>query len=241
MRLADVETWLHRLDVSAGTWTNYARVIGSVFTLAVKRGFLPASPLTGLDRPKINRKAPGILTPSQISALLAAAAPELRPLLILQAFCGIRRAESCRVQWRHIHLEANPPYLKIPNAVTKTGSRRSHEIQPCPVAWLRPLAGLPAASLALTDAVYDDRLQKAASAAGIVWDANLLRHSFGTYRLAVTKNAALVAEEMGNSPDMVRKRYANVTSPEQAAAWWKVLPAPPPAAPIPFRKVRAAS
>ena len=48
----EIETWLHRLDVAPQTWTNYARVIGSVFTLATKRGFLTANPLAGLDKPK---------------------------------------------------------------------------------------------------------------------------------------------------------------------------------------------
>ena len=110
----------------------------------------------------------------------------------------------------------------------------------CAVAWLRPLARLPAAPLALTETVYRDRLQDAATAAKIAWEGNLLRHSFGTYRLAVTKNAAAVAEEMGNSPAVVRTHYQNVASPEQAAAWWQVLPAAP-AETAPFRKARAAS
>jgi integrase len=240
VRLADVEAWLHRLDVSAGTWTNYARVVGSVFSLAVKRGFIPVSPLTGLDRPKITRKAPAILTPSQFGKLLTASAPELRPLLVLQGFCGLRRAEALRLCWRHLHLDAAGPYVELPAEVTKTNRRRSHEIPACAVAWLRPLAGLPAASLALTDTVYNDRLRDAATVAGIPWEENLLRHSFGTYRLAVTKNAATVAEEMGNSPSVVRTHYQNITSPAHAAAWWNVTPAPA-AETVPFRKLRAVS
>jgi integrase len=238
VRLADVEAWLHRLDVSAGTWTNYARVIGSVFTLAAKRGFIPVSPLAGLDRPKITRKAPAILTPTQFENLLTASALELRPLLVLQGFCGLRRAEALRLCWRHLHLDTAGAYVELPAEVTKTNRRRSHEIPACAVAWLRPLAGLPAASLAITDTVYNDRLRDAATAAGITWEENLLRHSFGTYRLSVTKNAATVAEEMGNSPSVVRTHYQNITSPAQAAAWWKVVPAPC-AAPLPFSLSRA--
>jgi integrase len=240
VRLADVEAWLHRLEVSAGTWTNYARVIGSVFTLAVKRGFIPSNPLAGLDKPKITRKAPAILTPSQFGKLLAASAPELRPLLVLQGFCGLRRSEALRVCWQHIHLDGAAPYVELPTEVTKTNRRRSHEIPGCAVAWLRPLAGLPAAPLTLTDTVYNLRLREAATTAGITWEENLLRHSFGTYRLAVTKNAAAVAEEMGNSAAVVRTHYANVTSPKAAAEWWNITPAPPVET-VPFRRMRAAS
>ena len=238
--LREVEVWLNRLDVAPGTWTNYARVVGSIFTLAVKRGFLPSNPIAGLERPKIVRKAPSILTPSQLANLLQAAAPELRAQLLLQAFCGLRRAEANRVCWQHIHLEGKSPYLEAPAEVTKANRRRTCEIPACAVAWLKPLAGLPAAPLALKDSLYRKLLTAAATAAGIAWEENLLRHSFGTYRLAVTKNAATVAEEMGNSPAVVRTHYQNVTSPEQAAAWWKVRPGPP-ANTVPFPKARAAS
>ncbi len=240
LTLRDVETWLHRLDVAPQTWTNYARVIGSVFTLAVKRGYLPANPLAGLDKPKIIRKAPPILTPSQLTALLTAAPDALRPLLVLQAFCGLRRAEACRLHWHHIHLDGAAPYVELPSEVTKTNRRRTCEIPACAVAWLRPVAGLPSAPLGMKDSRYRKLLDGAALAAGIIWEENLLRHSFGTYRLAVTRNAATVAEEMGNSAGIVRTHYANVASPADAAAWWKVTPAPP-AKTVPFRKLRAVS
>jgi integrase len=222
--MREVEAWLHRLDVSPQTRTNYARVIGSVFSLVPKRGFLDTNPLAGLDRPKIVRKAPPILTASELSKFLHAALPVLRPLLVLQAFCGIRRAEASRLRWKHIHLDAATPYVELPSEVTKTNRRRTCDIPPCAVAWLKPLAGLPESPLGLTEGEYRKHLAAAAEAAGITWEENLLRHSFGTYRLAVTKNAATVAEEMGNSAGVVRTHYTNVAGPAEAAAYWRVAP-----------------
>ena len=108
-----------------------------------------------------------------------------------------------------------------------TNRRRTPEIPPCAVAWLRPLAALPGASLYLKESHYRALLNAAATTAGITWEENLLRHSYGTYRLALCKNAATVAEEMGNSVAIVRTHYANVTSPEQATAWWTIAPAAP--------------
>ncbi len=231
---AAIEAWLHRLGVGGETWRNYAKAIGSVFTLAVKRGYLLASPFAGIDRPKVTRQAPSILAPRQLAAVLTASAPELRPLLVLQAFCGLRRAEAGRLAWSHIHFEASPPYVELPSSVTKTNRRRTCELPPCAAAWLQPLAGLPSASLGLTETIYRNRLQDAAADAGVTWENNVLRHSFGTYRLAVTKNAAQVAEEMGNSPAIVRTHYANVTSPEQAAEYWRILPEAGHASVLPF-------
>ncbi len=223
----DVEGWLHRLNVSPTTWRNYAVAIGSVFMHAVKTRHLAASPLAGgtLDSPKVTLRDPKIITPAQLRGLLTAAHPDIVPLLVLQAFCGVRRAEASRLAWRHIHLDGQP-YVELPSEVTKTHRRRTSEIPVCAVSWLRPLAKLPSVRLGISDGYYRSHLLTAAEAAGIAWDNNLLRHSFGTYRLASTRNATLVAEEMGNSVGVVRVHYANVASPEAAEAWWKVEPAP---------------
>jgi integrase len=224
LKAAAVEAWLHRLEVGPETWRNYAKVIGSVFALAVKRGLIDASPMRALDKPKVVRRAPEILTPSQLSDLLTAAVPSLRPLLVLQAFCGLRRAEAERLSWSHIHLADDPPYVELPGSVTKTSRRRICELQPCAVAWLKPLAGKAHTTLGLTETVYRDRLRTAAQTANIIWSNNVLRHSFGTYRLASTRNAALVAEEMGNSAAIVRTHYANIVSPAVASEYWALVP-----------------
>ena len=114
--------------------------------------------------------------------------------------------------------------LELPSEVTKTNRRRTCDIPPCAVAWLKPLAGLPESLLGPTEGEYRKHLAAAAEAAGITWEENLLRHSFGTYRLAVSKNAATVAEEMGNSAGVVRTHYTNVAGPAEAAAYCRVTP-----------------
>ena len=41
----------------------------------------------------------------------------------------------------------------------------------------------------------------------VEWPNNALRHSYATYRLAVTADAARVALEMGNSPQKLMTNY----------------------------------
>ena len=41
------------------------------------------------------------------------------------------------------------------------------------------------------------------------WNPDQLRHSFGSYRMAQTKNAEEVSHEMGNSPAIVLEHYWN--------------------------------
>jgi hypothetical protein len=56
------------------------------------------------------------------------------------------------------------------------------------------------------------------------WKRNALRHSFGSYRLAITKNENLVAVEMGNSPQMLFANYRGVTTEARAAEYFAIEP-----------------
>lgn|GEM_PF-2135236 len=86
--------------------------------MAVKQGYLHVSPMAGVSSPKVVRPAPSIPTTLQLLALLNAASDDLRPLLVLQAFAGRRRAEANRWAWLHLHLDAPSPYAELPCAVS---------------------------------------------------------------------------------------------------------------------------
>ena len=53
---------------------------------------------------------------------------------------------------------------------------------------------------------------------------NGLRHSYASYRLAQCQDAAKVALEMGNSPNMIFRHYRELVMPQDATAWWNILP-----------------
>ena len=59
------------------------------------------------------------------------------------------------------------------------------------------------------------------------WKHNALGYSFASYRLTQIKNAAEVAIEMGNSPQMIFKHYRELVTPRDAAAWWVIMPMTP--------------
>jgi integrase len=221
---AEIDSWLHKLGVGPVAWMNYARSVNSIFAAASKRVTLPRNPVKQLEKPKVAKKAPAILTPSHCRILLSSAPPEIIPILVLQAFCGVRLAEAQRIKWENVVMDGKSPYVELPSTVTKTNRRRNPPIPKNALEWLRPLRGLPKTSIEVTHDKYHSALQAAAAAAGIDWKPNILRHSFGTYRLAVAKSAAQVAEEMGNSPTVVRSHYQNITSPEDARAWFNVTP-----------------
>lgn len=53
---------------------------------------------------------------------------------------------------------------------------------------------------------------------------NAMRHSYGSYRAAVLKNVHQLAEEMGDSPAMIRRHYDNPRPKSQAKAYFAILP-----------------
>ena len=57
------------------------------------------------------------------------------------------------------------------------------------------------------------------------WKHNGLRHSFISYRVAVIKNVAQVALEAGNSPAMIFSNYRELVTPQDAKAWFAIVPA----------------
>ncbi|MBL9117966.1 MAG: tyrosine-type recombinase/integrase [Verrucomicrobiaceae bacterium] len=224
LSVEEITAWLHEVAPGAQNFTNYKRVIGSAYALGVRLRRVSENPVMQVSAPKIKREAPAILSPSDLHSLLSAASARLRPLLVLQAFAGLRRAESERISWGHIHLDDGACYVEMPSSVTKTNRRRVIELPANAVAWLRPLYGNTDGIFELGQVGYNVELKRAVKSAGIEWSTNVLRHSFGSYRLAQIKNAAQVAEEMGNSPQVVRTHYQNLVRPEAVIEYWKVTP-----------------
>lgn len=75
---------------------------------------------------------------------------------------------------------------------------------------------------------YDDSLcdaqYRTAKAAGTLWKANALRHSYASYRLADTADENRVAFELGNSPGVVHRHYKALVRPDDAKAWFSIMP-----------------
>jgi hypothetical protein len=61
----------------------------------------------------------------------------------------------------------------------------------------------------------------------VEWPNNALRHSYATYRLAVTADAARVALEMGNSPQKLMTNYRELADEKEGQEWFEISPDQP--------------
>jgi integrase len=221
----ELDNWLRDLDCAPKSRANFRANIGVLFSYAERRRMIDSNPILRTSRPKLVDKAPEIFTVDELQGLLDAALatePGVVPMLALGAFAGLRDAEIKRLDWSEIDLRRG--FVEVKADKAKTARRRIIQIQPNLAAWLAPYGSL-AGNVAPPNA--RKKLDVVRSAAGLNhWSQNGLRHSFASYRLAATSNAAAVAAELGHSTSqMLYSTYRELVLPEEAERYWRIAPA----------------
>src|SRR5262249_37119904 len=189
-KVSDIESgeiyaWLRDLGQSPLSRNTYHSRLSVFFQYCHTRGWLVANPVKAIPRAKVPQDgAVGILSVEQAARLLEAADSETLPYWAIGAFCGLRNAELCRLEWKDIHWDEK--LLEVPSLKSKTASRRFVQIRPNLELWLAPSRGR--VGMICPTNLYD-RLITDRRAAGISnWPVNGLRHSFASYHLAAFRD-----------------------------------------------------
>lgn len=226
------------------TGATLRRTVSAWFGWAVDEGYLPSNPCARKrQRRGTKKKKPPeavILSPAEASTLLRAAvnAKDWTSLsyIAISLFAGLRPMEF-RKKYKNkaaIHLDwhnVTPDGIEIYPGLAKTVARVVPIISPLPL-WIdliRKKKGALSGPVVATgkrgggwrkhwEAFLANHWKHA-------WHADQMRHSFGSYRMAVVKNAGQVAMEMGNSPAVVLAHYWNwKTLATDATAFWSLTP-----------------
>jgi integrase len=234
----DLEDWLFALTTSLVTRDNFRRLIITLFNFARRRGYLPRDRETEakwLEKPKLVGRPIQVFTTGELTELLEASEGQARLAIALGAFTGIRSAEMLRLQWQDFNWAEE--VIDLGSDQTKTASRRLVPILPALRAWIGPSVKKfgPVLSYSLPACLaeaFGSAAKKATKlrrridpdAPKLVWKQNALRHSYGSYRLAVVPDAAKVSLEMGNSPQKMFSNYRKVVTKAQGEAWFAIRP-----------------
>jgi integrase len=223
----EVQAWLDRLDVSPQTAKNFRTVLGTLFAFAESRGYVfkGGNPVEDTQNISANGGTIEIFTPEEIALLLKAASKDFLPVVAIGAFGGLRASEVERLEWKNVDLAGG--FIHVGTSISKTRSRRLVPIVPNLAAWLAPYAKRKGKVWKGTGNELRDTRAETVTTAETPWKDNGLRHSFISYRLADIQNAAQVALEAGNSPNVVFKHYRELVKPDAAKAWFSVAPAAP--------------
>jgi len=222
---ARIQDFLVNLKVSGRTQNNFRMTISNMFNFARLRGYVgkDQNPAAEVPQAKEVQGDVGIFTPDEMTTLLEHGLDKFKPFLAIAAFAGLRTAEVERLDWSDVGTQ----YIKVRGSNSKTGAHRLVEIQPNLQAWLTQLRK-PSGPVVLVANVTNAQVRLIRKAK-IKWKHNALRHSYGSYRLALLKDPAKVAYEMGNSPRMVFAHYRELVTSEEANRWFNVLPPGQPA------------
>jgi len=232
----ELDDWLRKLDGAPKTRANFRANISVLFGYAERRRMIDTNPVARTSRPKLIDKAPEIFSVNEVAALLDAAlsnAPGVVPMLAIGAFAGLREAEIKRLDWGEIDLRR--AFIEVKADKAKTAKRRIVRIQPNLARWLAPYSAMTGAVVPVNARKKLDGVRKAAGLKR--WSKNGLRHSFASYRLAMTNDAANVASELGHSTSqMLYSTYRELVLPEEAERYWEIAPMTPSLNVIPLKR-----
>lgn len=220
----EVDDWLRNLDCAPKTRANFRANVGVMFSYAKQRRMIDSNPVEQTSAPKLIDQAPEIFAVEELTTLLNTAtsvAPDVVPMLAIGAFAGLRDAEIKRLDWSEVNLPRG--FIEVKAKKAKSARRRLVRIQPNLAAWLSPFAALSGAVAPNNSRKKIDRVCHEVRLTR--WPLNGLRHSFASYRLAATNDAAAVASELGHtSTKMLYANYRELVLPEEAERYWRIVP-----------------
>ncbi len=242
--------WLNGLPLAPRTKKNYRAVLAEVLAYAKQKRYIASNPLEEFTRQDFKEiegaggeaQQPAILSPGDAEKLLQAAfkAPELDlgAAVVLGLFGGIRTEELKRLTWDAVRLAEKDPFVVIGPEIAKKRRIRNVPLPECALAWLaRWDHGDRKAVARSTHANdYQKRFKKLCVAAKLNWDANAMRHSFGSYHYAKYGNSVETARILGHKSDdtVLFSHYRALTTKAQGEAYFAILPPPQASAVIPF-------
>jgi integrase len=229
MRLAasistrELDGWLHGLVAGPQTRLNFRRILHNFFGFCAARGYCPSNPVSQASKPKVPPRTIGILSVHEAQALLSACPEAILPAVAIGMFAGLRASEIARLDWRAIDLGRR--FIEVAAAKSKTATRRLVTISENLHSWLAPFAR-ESGPVSLSVTTYQWKFRKALKASGITrWPHNALRHSFASYLLADTQDAAKVALQLGHTESRTLfAHYRELVKPEDARIFWNLIP-----------------
>lgn len=224
----DIAAWVNALPLAPQSKINFRRVLGNVFSYAVRAGNITVNPVTATSAPKVRRKRVVILSPDEVSQLLTASPAATLPAFALMVFCGVRNREMFRLDWSAIDWEDGTIEITAEDG-KREGHARHVTIPANALEWLRPLASKRGKIANFRDFdEYTRRLQDARAVAGWdigEWPENSLRKTFISCHYETHGSIDETAKQAGTSVAMIHAHYRKLIKQREAVRLWEIRPA----------------
>lgn len=218
---------------------NYRRQLSQFFDFCVEREYMSMNPLKVIRAKKEDAdREPLILEIQQAKSLLKHAVSlhngDLLPYVCLGMFAGLRPiSELEALDWKDIDLDTREIYVR-------RSKNRNHiryvPIEPALAEWLKLCIGKPIISknnrrklarlkqsIGFKGGIADNKQRERDAEMG-EWQADTLRHTYGSYLYASVQDVGNVASKMGNSPQVVQRHYRRAVKAKDAKTFWQLTP-----------------
>jgi integrase len=112
VKAVEVETWLRALcfpktgiPLARGSRAKIRNIMSALYSHAIRWEWADRNPITSVRQSGKRQKAPAILTPEEIVAILKELPDPLRTMVELNAFTGLRRGELIGLRWEDVEFE----------------------------------------------------------------------------------------------------------------------------------------
>ena len=220
-----------RADLSAKSWNDRRTTLGMFIRWCSRRDYLPVNhrllEADGLRKETTDSAPIDFYRPDELRALLDNADEEMRVVIALQAFAGLRLDETVRLDWNDVF--GRPGHIEISSSKSKTRQRRLVEISPTLEQWLIPYRGMEGKVVTRWQAAksYAQAFTKLLRSLKLPPRRNGLRHGFVTFHLAQHANEGLTSALAGNIPTVIHQHYRGLATKADAEKWFGVAPSEP--------------
>lgn len=208
-----VDEWINRAGVSGLTGRNDLAVMRAFCDWLRRKGKLAENPCDPIETPHFESSIPRVLTTEESERVLEAAKSHGRlRYYAIAMLAGLRQSEIVALPESAIRAE------RI--AVVGIGKKRGRTKRVVPVcerlrAILAKTSGEP---LNFSSAIHN-RVKESSK---VEWQPDILRHSWVSYRLALTGDAARTAMEAGHDPGTMARYYVDARSREDAMRYFSM-------------------
>lgn len=229
----EIEAWILALPGNGAVTRNKMRkVLKSLYAhgCAKTREWCDHNPLADLDKEKVSPTEPRAYSPEDSALILQTALARKSPILpslVLGMFSGLRPSEILSLDLGAVNLDADgfrTPAVHRNGERTKTGARVA-PLTAAGKAWLSAQTRRTGWAWQGTSQEHSAEMRAILEACGVKGIYDGARHSFITYRTAETRDVARVADEAGNSPNIIKKHYREIVTGEVATKFFAIRPA----------------
>jgi integrase len=223
--LDELKEWVQDDDWNPRTRFNFLSKISQLYNYARKRKWVNHNLTGDIDFPRLDETCIEFFTVEEAKRLLDHAQNfGLLSYIAIGLFAGVRSAEILRLKADDIHFDTGT--IHIGASIAKTRSRRVIKMEPVLLKWLELVKNtLKPGQPIIHAAKLRRNKQSFVEAAKVQWKDNGLRHSFGTYHVAMWHSIDNTANQMGNSVAVIHKHYRALVEPSEAEKFWNLFPA----------------